>query len=483
MTSRLKRSWPPGIRYQLAIWYTTVFVALLLCTGLFLYKQLENSLLNSLDTELAQTTNQLLDDITYDNGTITVHDELNNLSRSDLLPLNNDHQFVTIQNSLIIRVLDTRGHVLRTSLAFNHLSVPHDSVSGPLADCQPWLGTIGQPSFRLYSMALTNHKHAFAIIQVAKPLSQVQHVLQDESLTFLIVTPFVLLVSILGSLWLASRAFAPIHRLASTARQIEAGDLHQRVPVPKAQDEVHFLALTLNEMIERLDLAFQRQRRFVADASHELRTPVAVIRSKAELALAQVLTIDEHNLVLRQIESEAERLGKLISNLLALARMDEGRTILETESVHLAVLAEAVVANAEISAQERGIELHLEIQEAVAIEGDETRLIQVVMNLIDNALIYTQSGGSVFLRISRKGTWAIIQVEDTGEGIAPEHLPHIFERFYRADPARTRREGGSSGLGLSIVEWTVNAHCGTISVKSKPGEGSTFTVLLPMEKI
>src|SRR6202165_2884787 len=233
-------------------------------------------------------------------------------------------------------------------------------------------------------------------------------------------------------------------------------------------------------MSERVDQAFARQRRFVADASHELRTPVAVIQSMTDLALSQEHIPQEYATLLENITAETERLGGLFSALLALARSDEGQPILEQEPVRLDLLVSAVAANAEVLAAEHGITIQVQPGEAITILGDEARIIQAVMNLLDNAILYTNAGGQVILSVKRKGNQALLTIRDTGIGIAPEHLSHIFERFYRVDQVRVRTEGNSSGLGLSIVEWVVQAYGGSIVVESQAGQGSTFTVSLPI---
>jgi signal transduction histidine kinase len=233
-------------------------------------------------------------------------------------------------------------------------------------------------------------------------------------------------------------------------------------------------------MLDSLDQAFSRQRRFVADASHELRTPVAVIRNKTDVARLWAKTPQDYLTVLEGVNAEAERLGHLISDLLALARGDEGRTQFAREPVRLDLVVGAVAANADLLATERGILLQVQTPRPVTILGDEARLIQVVMNLVENAVRYTNPGGRVTVTVEAQQDQALLSVYDTGIGIAPEHLPHIFERFYRADPARRRTGGSSSGLGLSIVEWVVHAHGGAVAVESRVGRGSSFTVTLPL---
>jgi len=336
---------------------------------------------------------------------------------------------------------------------------------------------------RIYSQALTEGGQIVAVIQVGQSLVELHALLHTLVEELFVVGAVVLLACAIGSFWLAGRAFAPIQHLARTARRIKEGDLHQRVTVPQAHDEVQYLALTLNEMLDSLEQAFTRQRRFVADASHELRTPVAAIRSKTDIALLNARTREDYVMVLQAINAEAERLGHLISDLLALARGDEGRTQFEREMVRLDQIVEVVAANAEQLATERNILLTVQTSEPVYMLGDEARLIQVVMNLLDNAILYTNPGGRVYVTALATPTEARLVISDTGIGIAAQHLPHLFERFYRADPARQRTRSSSTGLGLAIVDWVVRAHGGTVSVESQVGYGSTFIVTLPLGPI
>jgi signal transduction histidine kinase len=274
--------------------------------------------------------------------------------------------------------------------------------------------------------------------------------------------------------------------MTSIARRIKAGDLHERVPVPPGKDELQTLALTFNEMIERLEKEFNRQRRFVADASHELRTPVAAIRSMTDVALSQSDALngassDEYLSTLHDVNAEAERLGHLINDLLTLASTDEHQLLLEREEVRLDLLAIDVAATTEALASEKGITLEVKADQPAMVIGDEVRLIQVMLNLIDNAIAYTNTGGKVLLSVEVREKEVFLTVRDSGIGIAQEHLEHIFERFYRVDAARSRAAGGT-GLGLAIVEWIVRAHGGVITVESQVGVGTTFTVKLSLYK-
>ena len=483
----LHRLQPPGVRLQLTLWYLLVFAFLLLISDVIFYEQLRSSLSSNVNAALQLHAQQIAVGVSNDNGQVSIQNVTGDIPGVDSGPNVNASQQTDTQNTAIefgsiVRILDAHGKTLRITPAFHMLLVPKVSVTQALSGT-PWQGTVTTPDgqqVRLYSIALTDNNTPYAIIQVGESLAQFNATLRNVLIEFLLIVPFVLLLGALGSYWLAGRAFIPVDRLTRTAQQIKAGDLHQRVPVPRSRDEIQRLAITLNEMIEHLEQTFTRQRRFVADASHELRTPVAAIRSMTDLAQLQHLSANEYNTVLQDINAESERLGRLISDLLALARADEGQTRLECSPVRLDLLVQAVVANAEPLALEHSVSIQVSTPQEVIVMGDEARLIQAVMNLLDNAIIYTNPDGQVTLSVEIKRQWAYLRVQDTGIGIAPEHVPHLFERFYRVDQARVRTEGNSSGLGLAIVDWVIHAHGGTISVESQEGKGSTFTVALPL---
>lgn len=473
--------WPLGIRVQLMLWYSLVFASLMALFGLLFYLRFQSTLATSTDTALQLQAQQVAGDMTEEKGTIVLHDATADLPGFDPADQKQHVPPSDVNLGVLVRVVDGQGMLFRSTPAFRTIIVPPQSVFQPLHGV-PWQGTTttvdGQP-VRLYSRALTQEGRIFGVVQVATSLTQVQTSLHEVVLSVLVIAPFILLLGALGSFWLAGRALQPIGRLTQTALIIKGGDLQQRVPVPKAHDEVRSLAVALNEMLEQVEQAFLRQRRFVADASHELRTPVTVIRSKAKLALLHVFTPEEYPKVLQAIHSEAERLGRLISDLLALARADEGQVVLERERIHFDRLVEAVVATVDVIATQQQVRVELTASEAVCVCGDEARLMQVVMNLLENAIGYNEPGGVVFVSVQAKAGQVILTVRDTGIGIAEEHLPALFDRFYRVDVARRHNTGGNSGLGLAIVSWLVTAHGGTVCVESQLGVGSTFTVTLP----
>ncbi len=499
MFRRWRRFVRPGIRIQLTLWYTLVSAMLVIIFGVAFYTTSQRLLASSFDTTLQLRAQQVAEGISVHHGKMTVENIVNELpeldataalidsSDDDGTPVTNTEGSASAKNmphidkSILVRVLDTNGNVVYGIFSSNKLPLPHESVTQPMQG-HPWSGTVigaGGQSVRLYSTMLTDNKHVVGIVQVGQALTKLDTDLQHILYGLLIATPFVLILSAFGSYWLAGRAFGPIHRLASTAREISAKDLDQRVCVPQAQDEVRDLSIIFNQMIERLERAFAQQRRFVADASHELRTPVAVIRSMTELAIAQPSNAEDNLLVLREVNAESERLGHLINDLLALARADEDQIKLDSEPVRIDLLAADVVASMEPLASERHLTLRTEDLNTATVMGDAARLIQIIISLVDNALIYTNAGGSVTLSVKVSGSHAHLIVRDTGIGIAQKDIGHIFERFYRADSARSNAMGGS-GLGLAITDWLVRAHGGSISVESEPGRGSTFTMTLPL---
>ncbi|HJT58893.1 MAG TPA: ATP-binding protein [Ktedonobacteraceae bacterium] len=488
-----------GIRAQLTLWYIAVFTILILIFGTIFYVNLSTSLSTSFDSSLEQRTEQIAAGISEQNGKIVISDGsgelLGLIDSDDLADTNATPQATTgteqqteqepepnVDVDVMVRVLNKSEQIIYVSSAFRTLNVPSESFTQPFRGTS-WQGTViaqNGYSVRLYSIPLVDNGKVFGVVQVGEPLASLDTTLRSILIEFLLIVPFILLFGALGSYWLAAHAFGPIQRLTRTAQQIEAEDLHQRVPVPRARDEVQNLALTFNDMIERLDKAFTQQRRFVADASHELRTPVAAIRSMIDVTLAQGAGEEEAVHVLSEVNVVTERLGHLINDLLTLARADEGQTLLERKPVRLDLLATDVAASTELLAAEQDIAVTVDTSEPVLVLGDEVRLIQVILNLLQNALVYTNAGGKISLKVEARDNNALLSIRDTGIGIAPEHLEHIFERFYRADAARSRAVGGS-GLGLAIVDWIVHAHKGTISVESEVGKGALFTVSLPLE--
>jgi two-component system OmpR family sensor kinase len=306
--------------------------------------------------------------------------------------------------------------------------------------------------------------------------------LKEFLLTILLVAPFIVGVSVGGAYLIAGRAVEPVGRMINEVEAITDGrSLHRRLPVEATGDELARLGATLNAMISRLETSFGALRRFTADASHELKTPLAVLRADVERAMHTPPTSTEHLVALEEALQETTRMADLVDSLLTLARADEGRFDLHRQPFQLEPLVHDVFETAVILGEDAGLTVTLLGVENATILGDRIRLRQLFLNLVTNAIKYTSRGGTVEVSAKRKDGQVEFSVRDTGIGIAAGDLPYIFERFWRADRARSRlSERGGFGLGLAISQWIAQAHGGTLTVQSRLHRGSTFTVILPI---
>ena len=300
----------------------------------------------------------------------------------------------------------------------------------------------------------------------------------------LVITPLLLLVSVIAAYIIAGRAFHPVDELIDQVEDITDGrSLHTRLSVTAAGDELTRLSETLNALMKRLERSFGALRRFTADASHELKTPLAVMRADIERAMSHSVSPEDRAVALEEALQQVARLADLVDALLTLARADEGRFDLFREPVELAPLVADVVETARFLGDERELKIESPVLENAEVLGDPMRLRQLFLNLITNAVKYTPNAGTVAISLVRELETVRFVVKDSGIGIAAADLPHVFERFWRADRVRTRSAGdelGGVGLGLAISQWIAQAHGGTLEVQSRLGRGSTFTVTLPL---
>jgi heavy metal sensor kinase len=318
-----------------------------------------------------------------------------------------------------------------------------------------------------------------AALVIARSTNQIDQALAGLLRTLIIAVPLALAAAAGGGIFLAGRALKPVDKIAQTAREIEENDLSRRINV-NTKDELGRLAATLNAMIGRLDKAFQRQKQFTSDASHELRAPLSVIEAESTLALQNERPANNYRQSLETISQEARQMSSLIEQLLALARADAGKEQWNFTKINLGKLITNLSADAEVLCQEKGLSFQLGQTKDLVVKGDEARLRGLFMNLLDNAIRYTPAPGTISVSIRREGQMAVVAVKDTGIGIPAEDIPFIFERFYRVDKSRSRAEGGT-GLGLAICKHIAEAHGGKIEVESQVGAGSTFSVWLPLQ--
>ncbi|MGD0130555.1 MAG: heavy metal sensor histidine kinase [Bryobacteraceae bacterium] len=316
-------------------------------------------------------------------------------------------------------------------------------------------------------------------ILVAAPLEGTELMLRRLREVLLWATPLVLLIGSLGGYWMSRRALQPVDALTRAAQTIGIKNLSQRLEVPAAGDELQRLSETWNSMLERLEAAVKRLSQFTADASHELRTPITLIRATAELTLRRERSAETYREALKQIIDETDRTARLIEDLLSLARADAGLPAWPLDRVELTPLVRDVCEQGQILAQERQLEISTDAPEQpVYVDANDPALRRLLLLLVDNALKYTPAGGHITVSVALDSSGPTVTVSDTGIGIPDAALPHVFERFYRVDESRNREAGGA-GLGLSIAQWIAERHHARLEAESVVGQGSAFRVRFP----
>jgi heavy metal sensor kinase len=396
-----------------------------------------------------------------------------------------DEAYAPEVNGLFIRVLHPNGGIVYLSGApkdgtFDPWRIPFPRAKE--VDGSRKLQFESGNRLLINSLSVVTPSGNRFIVESGAPYHQIEVVLHGLLLTFAIYMPFVVSLAVAGGYWLMRRSLQPVDEITKRAEGITSTNLSERLPVIRSGDELERLSTSLNHMIERLDNAFEHINRFSADASHELRTPLTILQLELE-GIAQNHRRDAA--LGDQIGSaleETQRMSRIVESLLTISRLDAGEVKMDKLHLDFGELAASTACEMKLLAEEKSIELHIRAESGVHVIGDRVRLQQVIVNLIDNSIKYTQVGGSINVRIVREGKSAVLEVSDNGLGIPPQALPHVFERFYRADKARSRATGGA-GLGLSIVKAISAAHQGEIKVSSQEGLGSTFRVELPLSPV
>jgi two-component system heavy metal sensor histidine kinase CusS len=383
------------------------------------------------------------------------------------------------RGDLSFRLLDENGHVLLTSDASHGLPDPWTIPPQPPTEMllRTETGRAPRSHTRTGSLWVRGTDGTTRIVQATYALDQVDASLRRFREICLAALAAAAGLATIGGLMLASRSLRPVVNMATAARRISVENLSERLDRSGTGDELDHLAQTFNEMFSRLEKQVGQLRQFTADAAHELRTPLAALRGAAEVALSRSRPPDELRAVLADGIEEYDRLSRIADDLLLLARADAGQDFIRRSPFRLDVALVDMLDLFAPTADERGVDLSLAERSEVWVEGDDGRLRQMIGNLLDNAIKFTPAGGMVRAAIAAAGDMARLTIHDTGIGIAPDHLPHVFDRFYRVDRARSRENGGA-GLGLSICRTIAEAHGGTVTLISRPGDGTTVTATL-----
>ena len=478
-----------SVRVRLTVWYSAVLAVVLVVVSVTTYLIVRKTSMQRTDSDLAGLADSFL---------VTLQAELTDAPSGEGSPMVSAAKQSIVEhrsNSDAFVVLGPGGEIVATSNdSVSSGSQSDVSVTRALAssDFQRFtktteskamgLGTIrGEHSrFRAYSRQFQAGNQTFLLI-VLHSLHAQYEVLETIRLTFAWMILIGLLLAATGGYFLARKSLAPVVAMGAHAQRIGASNLHERLPVMNAKDELGQLATTFNDLLDRLDQSFERQQRFIADASHELRTPLAILRGEAEVAMSQQGRKAEDYLEsLGILHEETSRLIKIVEDLFTLTRADSGQYLLSPENVYLEEVLADCAHSVRTLAREKNIELSVDASSECLVYGDRTLLRRMILNLLDNAIKYTAEGGRVDIACRAATTGLEIHVADTGPGIPPELHSRIFERFFRADPARSRsgREGGA-GLGLSIALWIAEAHRGRLVLIRSEATGSQFAVYLP----
>lgn len=451
-----------SIKFRLTLWFLAAIVVMLAAFGTFSYYLLKRSLVRSLNDSLRDRFIELQSSTRFDGerfffnatvGELVMFYDADGALRQTLGPP------IQADLSRIIELALVGDKAFRTvkragGPAMRLLAGPYNAGGG---------GDRPQTRFALVIGRTTN--------DIVSVLAMFRMVILNSSL-------LVLILAGAGGMFLADRTLEPVDRIAETARGIGESDLSRRIDI-RTDDELGRLAATLNGMIGRLEEAIKKERQFVADASHELRTPLAIIQAESSLALEKARTPDEYQRSLELVSQEIGFMSEIVGKMLLLARSDSGSETLDFEDVKLKPLLAELAQDLDLLVQDKGLTLDLGPMEELKVRGDRVRLKQLFLNILDNAVRYTPSGGSIAATLVRRDGSAVASISDSGIGIPPEHLPFIFDRFYRVDKARTAADGGT-GLGLSIAMSVAKMHGGGIEVESEPGKGTTFRVVLPL---
>ncbi len=450
-----------SLRLRLTLLYTSILGGVLLVFGILVYTLITVTLLDSIDSRLSTASQQLIDRLK-----INSNNQFDPRSVAGYQPTEN----------LLFQVWDMDGNLQLTrpvglldALDGNGLEVGQSFYSSK---------TVGDDRIRVLSVPLKTNRGPVGVLQVGLSLVLVD-VVQRTLIGILILLTIVLMLLVGLSTWFLTRqALAPLATVTEVATRItQADDLSRRIPASTAGgDEVGKLIRAFNETLERLENLFNTQRRFTADVSHELRTPLTVI--KGEVGLMRLTgSVDEESI--GNIEREVDRLTRLVGDLLLLSQAESGRLALDMAEVDLDTVLLEVYQQARTLAGDK-LTVSLSEIDQVHLIGDRDRLKQVLLNLAANAIQYSPAGKSVTLGLQRADDQVKLFVQDTGPGISPKDLPHIFDRFYRAERSRKRSASSGFGLGLSIADWIVKKHNGRIDVSSEEGQGTLFTVWLPL---
>jgi heavy metal sensor kinase len=454
-----------SIRFRLTVWYLLVFGLILASFSAYIYSQLSLDLRKQLDISLSRTAQT------------TANTFIEFAERKKIIDGAEDTVSELRLDDVSVAIL--RGpQVLAASGSEIVDAISATKILSRLTSSAQAFATETKKRKRLVAMSFQVDGITYSIV-MAEPLDGLMSQLARMRQIILFGLPAALVLAAASGFMLARKSLAPVMTISRQAEHISAKNLEERLSIPNPKDELGQLASVFNALLSRLDTSFRVMREFIADASHELRTPLAIIRAEAQVSLAQDRSVPDYKQSLEMIEEQSKRMTRIVSDMLALARTDAGQQRLQLEELYFNDLIEDCCKAAHALAASQGVALIFKSGEDISVRGDEELLKRMVVNLLDNAIHYTPSGGFITVKLDVEASTVRLTVSDTGVGISPECTDRVFDRFYRVDSSRSRSDGGS-GLGLSIVKLAAEAHKGAVKLSSQLGSGSTFIVTLPL---
>jgi heavy metal sensor kinase len=459
-----------GLRFRLAFSYVFFFTILLVLLGIIFRQTLisifQAQVLSILDEEWVTAKGYLR---TTDAGPDWFHD-----------PKDPDEAFTVQRLHRVYLLADTEGHVLQSSVIYDSIGKDSKDQIKAILKSGKTATRLGYDKqgipYLIRSGLMIDETGNRYYLAIGRAVDQNNRVVRDFTRNYFWVVPIVIVFTGVLGWFLAGRALDPVNSVAETAQRITHSNLDMQIPLRRVGDELDRLIEAFNHMMTRLNFSFEQIRQFSTDVSHELRTPLTVVRGQLEVALFTAKTTEQYREAMVNALEDVDRLSNIVRALLMLSQAESGQLLLQRTQLDFAELLRDQVDQYQIPAEAQGVHLTAELPSACIIYGDKIQIERMVSNLLGNAIKYTPAGGRVVARLAVEAAWVKFTLEDTGVGISPDHLPHIFDRFYRVPSADPEK---GLGLGLSFVSWIVKAHGGVVSVESELHKGTRFTVSLP----
>lgn len=459
------------IKWKLTLWYGGVLTLILVVFSSGVYTYFRNSLQKSIDTKIRSIGEVLSSSMTEGQGQSVfgnferyLENVLGRKPKGKLI------QIMDASGKIGAKMSDIEGETLPTSFSTLERALGGETVYETIEGARPRL--------RMITIPILENKKVISIVQVGTSLEDTDETLKKLLIIMLISIPTSISATIAVGYFMAKKALRPVDQIRRAAVKISSSNLDERIDIGKRRDELTRLAQTFNAMIGRLKDAFQRIHQFSIDVSHELKTPLTILKGETEVALRKDRNNEDYKRLLKSNLEEVDRMSRIIDDLLLLSKADMKDTKLNMENIVLRDLLVDVCIDMRIFADNKGVELMVNELEDVKVPGDELKLRRMFCNIVENGIKYNLKGGRVAVSSRLNNGYVYVDVEDNGIGITEEDVKYMFDRFYRADRSRKRESG--SGLGLSISKWIAEAHKGSIEVKSTPSQGSLFTIKLPV---